>query len=166
MYLREILTTRDTCFFFQPPSMNSETVLQMKQKFRAQTGLTWRSFSPAVSQHYLKDSPYKALIRLLQGPMIVAYPEEIADRAIPTRAVLGLAKEFNLGILGAKWQNNFLSAADLKELKAEGVYRGEVLGLFATYQREVVQALNMHHEKESGIQTKVEEGGGGNRGAN
>jgi hypothetical protein len=91
--------------------------------------------------------------------MIVAYPEEIGDRAIPTRAVLGLAKEFNLGILGAKWQNNFLSAADLKELKAEGVYRGEVLGLFATYQREVVQALNMHHERE----WNTNEGGRGRR---
>jgi hypothetical protein len=160
MYLREILTTRDTCFFFQPPSMNSDTTLDMKQKFRTQAGLTWRYISPGVSQHYLKDSPYKALDRLMQGPILVAYPEEIADRTISTRAVLGLAKEFNLGVLGAKWRNNFLSASELKELKSEGVYRGEVLSLFANYQRTVVQALNMHHEKETGTGPAAEGGEG------
>jgi len=64
--------------------------------------------------------------------------------------VLALAKEFNLGLMGAKWHNTFLSAQEVKELKAEAVYRGEVLSIFAAYQREVVQALNLHHEKETG----------------
>jgi hypothetical protein len=67
-----------------------------------------------------------------------------------TMQVLALAKEYNLGLMGAKWQNTFLSAQQLRELKSEAVYRGEVLGLFATVQREVVQALNLHHEKETG----------------
>jgi hypothetical protein len=70
--------------------------------------------------------------------------------------VLALAKEFNLGLMGAKWHNTFLSAQEVKELKAEAVYRGEVLSLFANYQREVVQALNFHHEKETGTGPEAE----------
>lgn len=75
--------------------------------------------------------------------------------------MLALAKEYNLGLMGAKWHNTFLSAQQLKELKSEAVYRGEVLGLFATYQREVVQALNLHHEKETGTGPDAEAGAGG-----
>lgn len=83
------------------------------------------------------------------------------DRAISTKQVLALAKEYNLGLMGAKWHNAFLSAAEVKGLKSEAVMRGEVLGLFATYQREVVQALNLHHEKETGA--GPEEAGGGEK---
>lgn len=80
------------------------------------------------------------------------------DRAVSTKQVLALAKEYNLGLMGAKWHNAFLSAAEVKGLKSEAVMRGEVLGLFATYQREVLQALNLHHEKETGTGPKAGEG--------
>ncbi len=115
-----------------------------------------RYIAPGVSRHYLKDSPYRALDRLMQGPVLVAYPEEATDRKIPTRTVLGLAKEFNLGLLGAKWNNAFWSAQELREVKAQNVSRGEVLSLFANYQRDIVRALNKHHEMETGTGEETE----------
>lgn len=214
-WLEEILTTRDACFFFQPPSLDGGTTLEMKQKFHAQLGMAWRHVRPQVSRHYLAQSPYRELQRLMQGPVMVAYPvrcvsicmvrrrrrgvghddmypsmnirvynasalaahgpptqsinqsppqqEEAVDRAIPTKQVLALAKEYNLGLMGAKWHNAFLSAAEVKGLKSEAVMRGEVLALFATYQREVVQALNLHHERETGTGPEAEAAEAGER---
>jgi hypothetical protein len=160
LWLKEILTTRDTCFFFQPPSLDGEQTLDMKQKFSKQLGMTWRHVRPKVSQHYLRESPYRELQNLMQGPVMIAYPREAEDRQISTKTVLALAKEFNLGLMGAKWRNTFLSAQELRELKGEAVYRGEVLALFANYQREVVQALNLHHEKETGTGGEAAQEGG------
>lgn len=94
----------------------------------------------------------------MQGPVLVAYPEEATDRNIPTRTVLGLAKEFNLGLLGAKWNNAFWSAQELREVKAQNVSRGEVLSLFANYQRDIVRALNKHHENKTGTGEEAAEG--------
>ena len=150
LWLKEVLTTRDTCFFFQPPSLDGDATLDMKQKFHKQLGMTWRHVRPAVSRHSLAGSPYQNLAHLMQGPLVVAYPEEAVDRSISTKAVLGLAKEFNLGLQGAKWRNTFLSAQEVKELKSEAVYRGEILALLASSQRTLVQALNVHFEKETG----------------
>lgn len=94
---------------------------------------------------------------------MIAYPEEAVDRAISTKAVISLAKEFNLGLMGAKWRNNFLSAQEVRELKGEATYRGEVLSLFMNMQTSVLQALDVHHErttgpKEEGASTEGEEG--------
>lgn len=85
------------------------------------------------------------------------------DKAIPTKQVLALAKEYNLGLMGAKWHNAFLSAAEVRGLKSEAVMRGEVLALFANYQREVVQALNLHHERETGTGPEAEGAGEGKK---
>lgn len=162
LWLKEVMTTRDACFFFQPPSLDGEQTLELKQRFHTQLGMTWRHIRPKVSAHYLEASPYRELRRLMQGPVMVAYPEENAACQVSTKQLLALAKEYNLGLMGAKWQNTFLSAQEVRELKGEAVYRGEVLGLFATFQREVVQALNVHHERATG--TGEEKGGeaGGN----
>lgn len=161
LWLKEVLTTRDTCFFFQAPSLNGETELELRQKFHHQLGMTWRHFRPSVSKHYLKDSPYRELLRLMQGPFLIAYAKEAVDRDIPTKSLLALAKEYNLGLLGAKWRNTFVTANQVKELKSEATYRGEVLALFAGAQRNVVQALNVHHEKTTGVSSTGEKGGAG-----
>lgn len=87
LWLKEILTTRDACFFFQPPSLDGDTTLEMKQRFHKQLGLAWRHVRPKVSRHYLEGSPYRELQRLMQGPVMVAYPEEAVDKAISTKQV-------------------------------------------------------------------------------
>lgn len=148
LWLKEVLTTRDTCFFFQPPSMDGDTQLDMRQKFH-KAQLTWRHFRPNVSKHYLQSSPYKELSTLLHGPFMIAYPISPEVQGINTKAVLQLSKEFNLALMGAKWKNQFLSATTLEELKSENVYRGEILSLFMTYQRDIYEALRVYHEKQS-----------------
>jgi ribosomal protein L10 len=87
LWLKEILTTRDACFFFQPPSLDGGTTLEMKQKFHSQLGMTWRHIRPKVSRHYLESGPYRELQRLMQGPVMVAFSEEAKDRAISTKQV-------------------------------------------------------------------------------
>lgn len=148
-WLEHILTTRDTCFFFQSPGLNGEATLQLKQKLHKEK-MTWRHFRPSVSRHYLKSSPYRELESIMQGPVMIAYPEEAVEMPIKTRTILNLAKEYNLGLLGAKWNNRFLTPNDIKELKSESVYRGEVLSLFLTYHNGVAKALNAYIERETG----------------
>jgi hypothetical protein len=98
LWLKEILTTRDACFFFQPPSLDGGTTLEMKQKFHTQLGMTWRHVRPKVSRHYLEGGQghYRELQRLMQGPVMVAYPEEAKDRAIST-------KQVNVGWVEGRW---------------------------------------------------------------
>jgi len=146
LWLKEVLTTRDTCFFFQPPSQDGDTQLDMRQKFNKEN-LTWRHFRPSVSKHYLKSSPYKELTCLMNGPFMIAYPTNPEAKGISTKSVLSLSKEFNLALLGAKWKNQFLTSDTIKELKGENVYRGEILSLFMSYQRDLYEALRVHHER-------------------
>lgn len=148
-YLEQILTTRDTCFFFHAPKLTGEAQLSLKQKMHKEK-MTWRHIRGSVSRHYLENSPYRELQSILQGPVMMAYPEEVEDMPINTKTILNLAKEYKLGLLGAKWRNTFLTPDDIKELKSEAVLRGEVLSLFLTYHDGVARALNTYVKKQTG----------------
>lgn len=149
LYLKEILTTRDPCFFFMNPDMTGDTLLDMRQKFYKEN-LQFMHFRPAVSRHYLKSSPYANLSSLLQGPFLIAYQRVPDDKGVGISTMSNLSKEFNLALLGVKWQNQFLSPMDVKELKSENVYRGEVLSLFHSQQAKLVKALKTYHDKNTG----------------
>ena len=126
--------------------MDGDTQLDMRQNFHKEQ-LTWRHFRPSVFKHFLKSSPFKELSCLMHGPFMVAYPNSPEVKGISIKSVLSLAKEFNLALPGAKWKNRFLTPDTIQELKGESAYRGEILSIFMTYQRDIYEALRVHHDR-------------------
>lgn len=104
----------------------------------------------------------------MRGPIMIAYPNEInlsndndnennssssitsgKNAFTTTNFLQKLSKDYNLNLIGIKWKNTFLNANQVSDLKSEGTYRGEVLGLFMRYQRSLLRGFKVYLEKQT-----------------